>query len=400
MVQYEDMKSRVKYRLVVGIITLSLGVGVSGCTPTSLDSIRPEINLDRRMVIFPENMPGFSELEEDDGSSSYEPPSSGIGGGGSMGDDGGGGASVVENASTYAELPYSVVCARDYGTYLQNQIYTPIMDALSKLDDTSRNQLYFRVFHSGYNLYSENPNQIVKASAFDNKSIGNVSYIGGTVFQNLAVDWLSTLYDNSASIQHRRSNWLSQLDNLDLDGDTTWLEASTNSSGLPAGLLMLWGNQRVGAETFDEYRAAVKQSVIGTMFNVSLTLKTAANSYSSIILNPSSGLSGSRFVDRMAKSSVDRLFGYYNQYETRSATATEFSMVDDHAAVFAFIDGYSKTIIAIGTGPDTTLPEILGDQYSIVTETVTSAKNNTEWSDISQYVENAEILQDGVRGLN
>lgn len=383
-------------------LTLSLGVcllisATTGCSVATLDQVRPEVNSLQGMVLVPGGIESINNLASDNGTGQEDSSGSGIVSGGTgAGSDTGG--TVVGNSTKFAALPYNVVCARDYSTYLDKYVYLPISQKLDQLYGDASNNLYFRVFHTGYDSYSEDPNSIVRAAPYDSRRVGTLSDLAGTGVSDFALSWLIDLHGNRKGVSAAKNNWLNKIDKSALVPQSTWVQASTDSA-VDKLLLQLWGNPRLGADTLQDYLGSVRRSVIGTVPHIKLNLRSSATSSVYITLtdpNPSD----IRYTDHISKESTDRLFGYYNQYPDRNASPIEFCVEDDYTMLYAYVDGYSKTIVLLNAAPGYTLDQLLGEHRAFIASKISSMYNNTEWAKVASLVENATILQKGVRGLD
>lgn len=381
-------------------VSFSLALVLSGCTYAQLDGMRPEVNNGQAMVVLPEQYGGINDLEAEDGTSN---PAGGTGGGldgGGAGGDSGGGGTVVNNPSSFAPLPYNVVAAGSYSAYLDSQVYQPISEILAGLPNNASNHLYFRVFHSGYDPVTEDATLICRASVYDSKQIGSVNYIAGTAFPMFTYKWLALRTDlNPNVVSSARSNWLSRINSSNVTPQTTWLDAA-GSPDVPTTLVQMWGNERLGADTLADYLQLVRSDVIGVIPNISFKLQLNAASKTTVTINSTAAISSTRYSDRMAKTDVDRLFGYYNQYSDRRAITVEFYEYDDYSAVFSYIDGYSKTIVALGCQEGYSFDDLLGAQKDVILGKIGDTLNYTQWTDVQAFVENAVVLQSGVRGMD
>lgn len=393
------LRGRVK-QVAVYFLSLSLVVTLSGCTYVQLDSVRPEVNNGQAMVVLPEQYGGISDLEAEDGTSN---PAGGTGGGidgGGAGGNSGAGGTVVNNPSSFALLPYNVVAAGSYSIYLDEQVYQPISEILTGLPSNVSNHLYFRVFHSGYDPVTEDATLICRASVYDSKQIGSVNYIAGTAFPLFTYKWLALRTSlNPNVVSSARSNWLSRINSSNVTPQTTWLDAA-GEPDVPTTLVQMWGNERLGADTLAEYLQLVRSDVIGVIPNISFKLQLNAASKTTVTINSTTAVTGTRYSDRMAKTDVDRLFGYYNQYSDRRAVTVDFYEYDDYSAVYSYIDGYSKTIVALGCQEGYSFDDLLGAQKDTVLGKISDTLNYTQWTDVQAYVENAVVLQSGVRGMD
>lgn len=386
--------TRFKRKAAIPAACLSLVI-LTGCTQSNLDQVRPEINQHNGMVIAPGAFDSMTELMLDDGTGSYEPAEDGIGGGGS--EDGGGTGTAVSVPDQYAALPYNVVSAKDYSRYLDEQIYKPVVQRLEQLTGDSASHLYFRVYHTGYDLYNDTKDMMVRSTPYDGRKIGSLEKLGGTGVSEFALEWLIDVNNNKRIVNAARQNWLSTINKSGLTPSTAWVQAATDPT-LNKTITLMWGNERLGAEHLEDYLKAVRSSVIGTVPSIGLVIRNTANSTTTVAINQIAGQT-TRYQDCMNRTNVDRLFTYYNQYPDRSASPTEFAVMDDHTAMYAYVDGYSKTIVLLNAELGYTLDDLLGVHADFVTETVAGVYNNTEWSQVSGYISGATVIQKGARGL-
>lgn len=401
MVKFGDIRST----MLKAVAFILAGGVLTGCTADQLNFVRPEINNSNGMVVFPDSYYGvFKTLEESEGTdiSGEGNTSAGIGGSGAN-NDGVSGGTPIGDAAYFDELPYNVVAAPDYNIYLNDQVFLKVKEVLDTLENGGSNKLYFRVFHSGYTTVSEDTTSIQKASIYDNRSIGTGSVLYGTVFPNLAYYWLGRSEENTDTILKARDYYLKLVNNSNLSPRATWVtaSASTGSSTYSySKILKMWGNERFDAETLQEHLDDVRSTVIGTVPDIALKVLLANNSSTTITLNPTSDIAGSRYYDHMSKTSVDRLFGSYNQYRNREQCKYDLLYSDDYGILFAYIDGYSKTIVALCAMENVPLSSILGEDYDDVKDTILNMYDYTQWAEISEFVEDATILQSGTRGIN
>lgn len=387
---------------VAKVATLVLVLGLhTGCTPAYIESVRPEVNGGNAMIVNPGSIAGSTEDLMASGATTDNSTQGGASDSEGSTSDDKDSIAIVGNSSYYSELPYNVMAAPDYIKYLEQEVYTPIKEII---DEVGGDKLYFRVFHSGYTTVSDDTTAIQQASIYDNKAIGVGTHLYGEVFPAFAYTWLTsprTSDVNSNTVRAARTSCLTKINTSDASPVTTWMAAAAaRPAVIDSNVLKMWGNERLGADTLQQYISAVNSSVLGTVPNITLKLSLAGGRTTSITLNDTSDMTGSRYVDHLSKLSVDRLFDSYNQYKMREQVKFEVSLEDDYAKLYAYIDGYSKTIVAIGCFDGTTLEDTLGNKANTVCDIISGVYNNTEWSQISAYVPNATILQAGVKGIN
>ena len=385
-----------KRKVLVPAVACSL-VLMAGCSQAGLDQVRPEVNQHGGMVLLPGAVESLDNLMKDDGTGTFTSPEDGIGGGNTGADDGLGTGTAVENTDRFAALPYNVVAAKDYTRYLDEHIYQPIMQRLEQLPGDNVSHLYFRVFHTGYDPVEDGASLMTRATPYDGRKIGPMRSLGGTGVSEFALEWLVDVGNNKQRVASARRRWQDTINKTSLVPVTTWIQAST-VQGLDPLITLMWGNERLDAEQLSDYLAAIRRSVIGTVPNVQLYIKNTATSSTVVNLNQTSEMS-SRYRDRITRESADRLFTFYNQYPDRSASPTEYSVVDEDTAMYAYVDGYSKTIVLINAELGYTLDALLGEHTAFITGVIEDTFNNTEWSQVSALVRDATIIQKGAKGL-
>lgn len=388
MERFNDTASK-RSKLAKGLLLISISIGIlTGCQSYGLDGIRPDVNVSQNMVVFRDSLENIENLGVgvEAGSPTPTTPDEGSG-------------SIIGDSSRFAALPYTAVAASSYSQYLNKEIYEPIANIIDGLGIDKASRIYFRVFHTGYDPISEGGTEISRGSTYDNKKLGSLTTIRGTALPILTYRWLNSHPENLNVVSTARSSWVKTLEQSGISPNSTWLNAAGQTS-IDPNIVKMWGNQRINANTFQQYVNAVYSDVIGTVPNITFTIAVNANSKTSITINPTANIIGNRYYDHMQKTSVDRLFGYYNQYPLRQCSPISVSVADDYSVVFAYIDGYSKTIVALACDETTTLREVFGNKTDSIISLIQSTKDYTCWSEISKYIDNVVLLPAGVRGVD
>lgn len=391
MGRFEGIKSKTCKLAAVVLI----GGVLTGCTADQLGSVRPEINNANALILYPDSLGSWYGYQTDtDGSDT---------GGSSTGEDSATGGTVIGNAAYFDVLPYNVMSAPDYNKYLEQEVFQKISAILNGLEGDAASHLYFRVFHSGYTTVADDSTAIQVASIYDNRMIGSGTILRGTVFPNLAYYWLGQSKDNLDTIARARESYLKTINNSGISPTATWMDAAASgmqNNSSYSQILRMWGNERFASETLQDHLDEVRHTVIGTVPNINLKVLLANNSSTYVQLNNLFDISGSRYYDHMSKLSVDRLFGSYNQYRNREKCKYDLAYSDDYGMLFSYIDGYSKTIVALCCFDGYTLDNTLGEQRDDVEAIFSGIYDYTQWAEISEFVEGATILQAGTRGMN
>lgn len=406
------------------VCAIALPISLSACSITNLDSFRPEVNRQGNMIIDPNNLGDalgtpdniiYDEAGEWDYNDSFvDLPT--------MSPDGSSNTEGVIAASsgfrsdelTKESLPYAVVSSMSYGRYLHTFVFKPVEELIKAEDSEVSSNIYVYGIHTGFAPVGINNSTIMQRDYTNEtrftygRTTGN---IGGTVLPQFALDYLTSYNGNEQTIKDTRS--LYSLMVKDLDGSMTWLQASSNRTLKP--LVSMWGNPRFlttpdGSDqpvepTLSEFRGYMALSSVGTIPDLKLKVKT--NKYNddtaTIVLNRySAGVS--RYEDNITRVDCTRLFTACDQWGKDShggVSPLQGYKVDDHCLLYYSIDGWTKTMIMIGTDKDHTLKELLGDNYSQYTDIMQAIKPNTAVSEIKalEGFDTATTIASGARGV-
>lgn len=377
-----------KNKIVLTVVAAIATTCFTGCDVNDdLKSVRekllPSFNNEDRLLVDPTVYTGVAGHLAEDDSLESEGPEEGLG----------------EVTTTFAELPYTAVSATTYSSYLNSEVYEPLRDLV--VDSGLSGSLYLRVFHAGYEPYGEGEPYIKKGSNFDNKMVGSLSRIGGTALQEFAMDYLYKYFDNRDYVSKLISNWEHEVSKLSIDETAKWEEVAQelteSGDATERRLAYLWGNPDMCFATFSDYMDSFDSESISAIPNLSLKLEIPSST--SVKLN-NVDFASSRYQDFMLKSDVDKLFSSYNFSEQRDRAMLTFHEEQAKAIVYAYVDGYTKTLVVLACEPDKTLDSLLGSRLGEIKSIFSSIRNYTEWEYISEVVEDAVLLQSGSRGVN
>lgn len=375
----------------ISLVAVSL-LAMTGCTSTTIDSIRPEVNRHQAMLVFPEQYSeAISEVTGQDGTGETSTEEETV-----ESDTAG---TIVGNTAAYDPLPYNVVASSDYNKYLDEQVYQPIKKVLDSLPNNAAQHFYFRVFHSGYEPVSGDSSAIQTGSIYDNRMIGTGTNLAGKTVQEFAVGWLSKTPANEGILVQKREAWLQTIESQQISTKTTWMEAVASGS-VDKNVIQMWGNEDLACDTLSEYLMQVRSTAVGTIPNIYYKYYMPGGSFINIVVNDTAGVTGNRYTNHMAKTYVDRLFNSYNQYPNRDKVINSFDLEDEYGRVFSYIDGYSKTLIVLCCFEGYDFKSLLGNKEADVSDIFSGIRNYTEWARIAEYVPDAKIIQAGVRGIN
>ena len=403
MVQLEGIRSK-STKALCGVLTAASLL--TGCSYTTLDTIRPEVNKANGLVVIPSSVLSSTEsLQADDGvvvrndgniiNVPTTPPSSGM---------------TDEEDVVFGSLPAQGLSASSYKDYLRDHVVSKISACISACPDIDKRDIYFRVLHTGYDpVGTESSSTIKPAASYVYQDVGSVSAIGGTLISEFAMDYFSSLPVNDGRIASERERAISYLRSVEGGSSLNW----ENSKGVVKDVYrIMWGNKRLRAEeSLNSYISCVERSAIGTIPNLSMKVRT--NDYggtTTAVLNDVNYLM-TRYEDKVSKLALSKMFTEFNQYEDRIATRT-FHVNDDdeNCMLFAYVDGYTKTLIVIGCESGKKLSDILGYTSGIGTPTVyqevldimRGVKPYTEWTYIMALdgMEDAITIAGGARGVS
>lgn len=404
------------------VLTLSFCL-LPSCSLSHLDEVRPEVNRSGGLVVLPESFAQqVEQLKEDDGTISGSGGSNGSNsglpnlpdmpapGGGKDGIIAGGDTLLNQSGFTNAKTDSQMLSCTSYGAYLDKYVRLPIQEAIEAAGAENAKDLYFRIIHTGYDpMGIDNSTVMEVASPYQARVLGARvcgKNIGGYEFSKFAFDYLYSLPGNMIVANSQRSAALSTLNRANsISPTTTWTQAQTASLPFSNNYIAMWGNERLDAESaFSKYLTAIRSSMVGTIPNIGMYVKTSVNSGNGtyVKLNACDG-NVKRYIDNVTITAANYIFNTYNPHEDHvvSKVLTDFSS-DDHAMVWYRVDGWGKTIVLLGTDTRNTLSNLLGAQYSKVMDTFEGIQPNTAWATITSMagMEKASTISAGARGTS
>lgn len=294
-----------------------------------------------------------------------------------------------QDISKFVATTTDMLNATDYGTYLQQQVYDKLVEATKDLDKSVLDNLYIRVFHTGYDYQNEIMRKVAGYSATQaGRSITTAQVVGGTSLITLASDWLGDLDVNRShrdtQVSYAQSSISSYMDASDFGKN--WYELS--GSNLPAIYYKLMGRDSANFSTLQDYYDAIASDPYRNIPNYNLYYYTGVNSTNKMVFNKTSGSVTEKYVEGVPISTVDKLFGTYNQYIDRNRARIDNVVQDSDSLLRYSIDGYTKTIIFVGTKAGGNLKSTVGDAvYSEIFSIINGAYKNTDISSIKAIKE-------------
>lgn len=336
-----------------------------GCSAEILDKIRPEVNKGEMLVVFPQSFEEGDLLESDDGTEAGVPteyaytaydPAHG----------------TTEN-TTGTEIPersplqYDVIDSTTYAQYLKENIYNPICDVIKEAavdNPDAMDKVYFRMFHIGQNLSESGTGmERSESSVMNNGGGGLVNSVGGPLLNDLTNAYIGSSTFNLSAKQSAMSGAKAAISPL-LDkygSDYSTSEEATKELG--EAYVKMWKGSRYSGSTLRAYYVATQSDTEYLYAVPDLDFKYASTSTANGVISMNSVktlTSGLGYETSFNVTNVYGLFTTVNQFETRGPAQIRMNESDEHAIVWAYIDGYSTTIIIVGTDNLTTLAEQLG----------------------------------------
>lgn len=380
MVQLKGMARRA-LSCVLCLVLLGLCTGCAGLT----DRFRPDLNLSDGMRIF------INEEGEGGGDPSVQPGetanvAASVWSGGSPNNKGFQYKNPNRDVDTsnFAETPGDMIECTDYGKYLREQVYEELLKAISGVPKEKRDQLYIRVGHTGYDYDNGKMHKVSGWSGTESgRTVTTDKMVGGGTLITLATDWVGDLSINSEHRESQISYAQSSIRNYMTEEDMGKDWYALAGSKLPNIYYKMFGREGANFKTLQEYYDAIATSPYKNIPNYNLYYYTGVNTTNKMTFNKISGNTTDRYVEGIPIETVDKLFGTYNQYLTREREAKSSTITDTSSILRYDLDGYSKTVIFIGTTTGTDLKELVGDlTYSKLTKLASEAYKNTDVSAI------------------
>lgn len=315
------------------------------------------------------------------------------------------------DANRFAPTTQIFLSSKYYSQYLREKVYTPIVEALRELPATDTKQIYFRVFHMGYD-YDATTRTAKQGAVLSLSSLGSIRRVGGLSMPTFIQQWLGQLPENARVEYTSRRSYEIIASNYSQYDDEDWyyLSGDENDVSFNADLLKMLGNERLGLKTFGDYRdllADPEGETIGVVPNMPYKCLTSVKTSTTININDTTSYSTynktfpNRYVEQVSTSDLSKVFSKFNQFITRSCSNpidTVYS--DDSSMLMAFVDGYNKTLIYIGTAPGESLADHLGDKASLITSTISGAYTVADWMSLVSTYPDATYIPAGTIGVD
>lgn len=370
---------------------------LSGC---SIDNIRPDLNLAGGLRI----VPSYA-LNGEEGDTSGEDTSSG-------GDDSllPPGTVVVPEEDKLEPVATAFVNANDYTAYLRT-VYNEIITLIAKLPSEAQNNIYFKMYHSGYSV--DFAGNMSKNSPYTQSMIGpSVKDVRGTVLQQAAVESLFPYNDNAKLIGQQAQTMISNVDKLieEYGGDETYTSLGYADLGedviakVMAAHPTLTLNQLKQTysdlSAFNEETTSITSSQFDKLVNYlpQSYIRIAKNGVntSAIALGVTSYKGA--YTPRVSQSAIGAFFTNYNQCPNNSSEyAISKKYSDDYSMAMVHQDGYNRTVVYLGVGQDKTLKDVLGSQYASIKSKIDAIKYVT---DTQGYSFEVGVVSAGTQGVS
>lgn len=367
---------------------------LSGC---SIDNIRPDLNLAGGLRIVPSYALNGEEGDTSSGGSdgdSLLPP----------------GTVVVPEEDKLEPVSKAFVNANDYTAYLRT-VYNEIITLIAKLPSEAQNNIYFKMYHSGYS--ADFAGNVSKNSPYTQSMIGpSVKDVRGTVLQQAAIESLFPYNDNAKLIGQQAQTMIPIMDKLieEYGGNETY--TSLGYADLDDDILAkvmaahptLTLNQL--KQTYSDLSALNEETTSITSSQFDKLVNYLPQSYIRIAKNGVStsaialGVTSYKgaYTPRVNQSTVGAFFTNYNQSPNNSSEYTiSKKYSDDYALAMVHQDGYNRTVVYLGVGQDKTLKDVLGSQYASIKSKIDAIKYVT---DTQGYSFKVGVVSAGTQGVS
>ena len=369
MAQSRDISSRKESNKIRSAISIALLFSMlSGCSIEHFDAIRPELNHENALIIYPEMFSDeYTSLISSDGTNKSEDAEINSGGSVSLGN---------MNAATNIEpLAQDIIASSDYSKYMES-IYDQLLEKL-KSSGANMDKLYLRTFHYGYNQSADPSieNEMVIASTHNMQHVGNLDYVMGSAIPRYALAWLGRLGSNPTAIQIQRNSALNKTNEwLDIELREAAFIGSLKPTSLPdsnwADLKYIWSLPKYADMSVTEFRNELRGNAAETIPNLNLSYTNVYGKSSTITVNDTNTSLGFIGMHKTEKSEVDKLFTAYNQFPTCINNYLDFYSDDPNCLMFSHMTGHTRTLVIVGAElpntTHTTLEQMLGTSYSAV----------------------------------
>lgn len=385
-----------------------------------VDKIRPELNQEELMCLFPESVvidfsdTGPQNVDSDEPTAGDILDSDAITEGSSLKEEGDPlnnyllGDKIRVNPDSFAPLRETIVSGDSYAEYLRICVYAEIDKILQTIPTENRKDIYIRVMHSGYNSIENSP-RIQQNKVYDEKISYGITDVAGDSLADYAMKWIGEIPYNQNSIEGSRKFTQQLLEDTlrttmpPISGvswsNTDWTAASKVSK-FPRAILAMWGNTRFNYSTLGEYQDALSSKVVGVVPNVFLRVYKSNSKFDNIVLNRASSRGTSRYTDSLTSGDVNLIFTGYNQYADKDVASFEKVYCEDSSMLYSHTGGYCRTLVFVATSPGKKLKDVLGDAEMEVAKVVLNVLSPTQWQEIETKIENVSIIPAGSKGVD
>lgn len=394
-----------KSRVAGLLATLAICLVLSGCSLQPLDKFRPEVNNHEGMIANPNMWDAGYELTISDGTAVDDDDRAS----GSEVTGGGTGEGTAE-LNQYSPLPYDVVDSISYTEYLKAKIEQPMTELLEGLDASTRNNLYFRIYHVGQNLAPEGSDESISRSAtynFSRFSSTRLTSIGGDTLPDFVYTYLTKRYDNQVIRDTLLNTFKTRLRGFS-DG-MTYEQARTNEN-FPSDIVSMWGraSNLSSCSTLARLASYAESHPERVVPGLSLRVLAGATSTREVKLNDTTAWTTRiPFPGGIRRTAFETVLTSTSQFTENNfdvkLSVTGTSTQDSKSVVWAYIDNYSTTIVVLACESTKTLADVMGSsnlnsaKQIILSDTYSWDKT----SNIRSYldgVHNVSIIEKGVRG--
>lgn len=410
-----DVIRRVRAKQVLALtLALSSVFVLTGCSE-AIDSIRPELNRDDRLLVSRDTLTvsfedtvlnpggnfGPSAGDSLDQNNPFDP------------DSGGGDVDFGEPLPEFAPVKSGFVGATSYKKYLEEEIVKPVDEAINALPATQRNKIYFRVMHAGYTP-SEETQSMTATPAYTHTLGGSLKTVSGKSLTTIAYRFFSQLSINSRKLSIAASaaqTTLSNFINKYADGDVNWDKldwlGATELKGFPSTILAMWGSEGYKNSKLQSYKHTLESEIFSAIPNVSMNYylnTTNQHSQGYFYLNRVTASAGvtKGYDYSIPLLDVNKIFTSVNQFPARDANPKREVMTDEGSVVFSYYDGYNRTLVLLATAPGESLADNLGDKASELISLISGMASCEQWQEIPLKYMNGQnaLAQPGYRGVN
>lgn len=355
------------------LCVLLLGA-LTGCDIA--DRLRPDLNFDSEVHVFP-NEGGIVDGDVQPG------PNAGVWPAGSPNNGGFSYTSPDRNvlSENFVGTPADMIGADDYGTYLEEQVYKPIVKLIEGLGEDKASKIYFSCGHTGYDMVN---GRFVPRSGWSDETSGRAvnaaRAVGGMTLVKLAEDWLGPLDKNEANQATQVKQAQSTINAYASAEDMTksWYELA--NSTFPKEYYRMFGRDGANFATLQDYYDAIATDPYRNIPSYSFYYYTGDTTTDRIIFNDVPANMTTPYQPGVALTTVKKMFRTYNQYITRDREISDVTTTDDDSILHYYLDGYNKTVMFIGTTSGSNLKDVIGDDdiyeeiYNIIHDAYTCIK--------------------------